>query len=711
MVRKLPLRIGAGLTLLFVAVAARPGLAQELPVPCGGSACGIDGPATWVTSGEAIGSVSGGTFNVQQLTDNVSLNWASFDIGPGGTVNFEQPDAGSVALNRIFQNDPSRIFGALNANGQVYLLNRNGIIFGESAEINVGGLVATSLDLTPEALAGGIAGASRQRAAAFAAFTDSNGDLLPSGAVRVEKGAVLGAEGGQILLFATEVVNEGSIETPDGQTILAAGERIYLAVSDDPNLRGLLVEVDGAGVVTNGRADTASTAELVGSIAADRGNVSLAAFAVNQLGRVSATTSIRQNGSIRLVARRNTTVLANAQGVELLPSEGGSLTIGENAENEVALELDDPAATVDVNEQPESRIDLDARSIAILENATLRAPSGEITITARSDPQLPPSQFDAQGDGSRIFIAEGATIEVAGANVEKSVADNFVEVELRSNQLRDSPVQRDGPLRGETVTVDIRQRGVRDDGSDWQGTPLADASGEISNIVRTVGERNLEGGNILLASQGDVIVAPGATLDVSGGFIDYAGGNVAASRLLGADGRVYDIAFADRDREYVDIVDSFTVEHPRWGVTEVFPGYRADPDGFFEPGYLEGKDAGSVAIIATQLVLDGNVRADVVRGRYQRLLPTVVPEAEVYRPFDQVPLGAALTLGLATAPGRSPMASSSIRWPVRAANRSTRWRTPCPAISRAGCARRCWARALPRAWSRPPTARSSSIRR
>ena len=633
-------------------------LAQTLPVPCSAGACGENGPQVWVSEGDVSGARSGNSLNIVQNSDRATLNWASFDIGADGIVNFQQPGRDSVALNRIFQNDPSRIFGALNANGQVYLLNQNGIIFGETAVVNVATLIASSLDLTPEAVQNGILGASRQQpgAPAFALFTDADGNALESGAVTVEAGAFLGAENGQIFLFAPEVVNRGDIETPNGQTILAAGDSIYLAASSDPNLTGLIVEVDGEGVVTNGDLSNAglSPAELLGRIRAERGNVTLASLAVNQLGLVSATTSVRQNGSIRLVAREGVTVRTTGAGdVELLPSVGGSVVIGENSVTEVTL-ADDDATTVDVNEQPRSLIDIDGKRVSVLDDAQIVATGGAINVTARPDPRVDPAQFEAEGDDSRLYIAAGATLDVSGATTELSVERNIVEVELRGSQLSDSPAQRDSAIRGETVRVDIRESGVRSDGSAWQGTPLADASGEISNVERDVQERNLTGGTITLASQGDVIVADGAVLDVSGGVINYTGGDVTTSRLLGANGQLYDISDADRDREYVRVADAFVVEHPKWGVTEVFAGYPADVSGNFEAGYVEGKDAGSVSILAPNFILDGEIRAETVRGRYQRLAPTPVPESSLYRPFDQIPLGGALVLGSADGIGPPP---------------------------------------------------------
>src|SRR5262245_32783484 len=93
-------------------------LAAELPVPCVVGSCGAGAPS-FVTQGTATATSVGNTLTVNQATSNAMLNWKSFNISRDGIVDFKQPDAASVALNRIFQADPSRIAGQLNANGRV----------------------------------------------------------------------------------------------------------------------------------------------------------------------------------------------------------------------------------------------------------------------------------------------------------------------------------------------------------------------------------------------------------------------------------------------------------------------------------------------------------------------------------------------------------------------------------------------------------------
>ncbi len=622
----------------------------ELPVPCVSGVCGSNVPG-FVTAGIAGATASGNTLTVTQGSNSATLNWSSFNISADGVVNFVQPSSSATALNRIHQNDPSRIFGALNANGRVYLLNRNGVVFADGAKVNVGGLLATSLDITPQALENGLAGAAPAGAAALQLYEDATGQLV-SGAVAVEQGAVIRtSEGGQVLIFAPEVSNQGRIETPGGQALLAAGSPVYLVTSNDPGLRGLLVEVGVGGTVTNGAPGgaAANPTQVVGQIIAERGNVTLAGLAVNQLGRVSASTSVRANGSIRLQARDGGSTIPGSN--RLRASNGGSLTVAAGSVTEVTL-VESDETDVDVNEQARSRIELQGKEITVRSGATVAAAGGVIKATARANPGdstaiLNPVQI-AGGvtDGSRILVEQGARLDVAGARAQLAMESNLVRAELRGDELANSPVQRDGVLRGQPVFVDRRQTGTRSDGTVWQGTPVGDVSGQISLVGRSVQERNLSGGTVTLESQGDVVLAPGSVVDVSGGVLEFLDGFVNTTQLRGADGKIYDIGVADPNRVYTGILSTYTVNHDRWGVVESFDTF-ASP-GRFESGYLEGKDAGSLQIVTPSAIIDGDVIGDVTVGRHQRRPAQAVPNGALYRPYDQFPLGAQLVFGAAS---------------------------------------------------------------
>ncbi|MCX7102561.1 MAG: filamentous hemagglutinin N-terminal domain-containing protein, partial [Methylobacter sp.] len=110
----------------------------ELPIP-GVAAVGITPSMPWVGSGAATNEIihnatnpdaSTDTLRINQSTPKVTLNWQSFNVGKDNTVQFVQPDASSIALNRIYQGDPSQILGHVTANGQIYLVNQNGFVFG-----------------------------------------------------------------------------------------------------------------------------------------------------------------------------------------------------------------------------------------------------------------------------------------------------------------------------------------------------------------------------------------------------------------------------------------------------------------------------------------------------------------------------------------------------------------------------------------------------
>src|SRR5690606_631712 len=121
--------------------------------------------------------------------------WDTFNIGRDATVNFHQPGASSVALNRVLCSDASQIFGRLNANGQVYLINPTGVLFGSSAAVNVSGLVASALDI-----------ADNDFMACRLQF-DGKG----AGGAVINQGTIRAADGGSVALLGAQVRNEGTV--------------------------------------------------------------------------------------------------------------------------------------------------------------------------------------------------------------------------------------------------------------------------------------------------------------------------------------------------------------------------------------------------------------------------------------------------------------------------------------------------------------------
>ncbi len=217
---------------------------------------------------------------VNQTSQNVALNWQSFNIGQGETVRFVQPNSSAVALNRVLGADPSSILGNLSANGKVFLVNPNGILFGQGAPVNVGGLVASTLNISDSDF---MAGNYKFTGAATAASSTR---------------AASSADGGYVALLGANVSNQGVIAARLGTVALAAGNAITLDVAGDGLLNVAVNQGAVNALVQNG-----------GLIQADGGQVLLSAqgagqllqTAVNNTGVIQAQTLENHNGTIKLL--------------------------------------------------------------------------------------------------------------------------------------------------------------------------------------------------------------------------------------------------------------------------------------------------------------------------------------------------------------------------------------------------------------------------
>ena len=235
-----------------------------------------------VTTGAGSIAQAGSTTTITQTSPNLSLNWKSFNVGAQETVNFVQPSAAAIAVNRIFDTNGSQILGRLNANGQVFLINPNGVLFGQGAQVNVGGLVASTLDMSDDSLGS----ASR-------VFSGN------STAGVVNNGTINAASGGYVALLGSSVINQGSISAPLGAVALGAGSAITLTFSDN-SLVGMQVDqsllktlVDNGGLI---QTDGGSVIMSAGA------KKSLQTSVVNNTGIVRAQTVAEHEGNIVLLA-------------------------------------------------------------------------------------------------------------------------------------------------------------------------------------------------------------------------------------------------------------------------------------------------------------------------------------------------------------------------------------------------------------------------
>ena len=245
-------------------------------------------PGALPTGGQIVagsGSIaqSGNSLTVNQNSGRMVANWGTFNIGQNASVQFQQPDASSVALNRIQDQNPSQIMGNLTANGQVFLLNPAGIIFGKSAQVDVGGLVASSLNLSNDTFMSG-----------KNLFERGGG-----GGAIINQGTIHSANGGYVAFLGPRVINEGSITANDGSVVMAAGNKVALDFVGDG-----LVKYS----VEQGAVD--ALAENRGLIKADGGMVvmtaraadSLTSAVVNNSGVIEAQTLVNKKGKILLMS-------------------------------------------------------------------------------------------------------------------------------------------------------------------------------------------------------------------------------------------------------------------------------------------------------------------------------------------------------------------------------------------------------------------------
>ncbi|MDO9023618.1 YDG domain-containing protein, partial [Zwartia sp.] len=236
-----------------------------------------------VAAGSASISAGAGNTTIVQSTPSAVINWQGFSVGPSESVKFVQPSSSSVILNRVTSPNASSIQGAISANGKVFLVNPNGIVFGPNSQVNVGGMVASTLNITDANFMSGN----------YKFAGDSAAEVLNQGTISTS------AEGGHVALLGARVSNEGLITARLGTVALAAGSAVTLDVAGD-NLLNITVDQGAVdALVRNGGMIKADGGQVLMTA---RGAGRLLANAVNNTGVIQAQTIQNQNGTIRLSA-------------------------------------------------------------------------------------------------------------------------------------------------------------------------------------------------------------------------------------------------------------------------------------------------------------------------------------------------------------------------------------------------------------------------
>ena len=239
-------RILKGGKISLVVSALLAGSTLSIASPTGGA----------VNTGNATVTQSGSVTNINQSTQRASINWQSFSIAPTETVNFNQPNSSAVTLNRVVGNEISLINGALNANGQVWILNSNGILFGQGASVNTAGLVASSINITDQNFMNGNY--------TFES-TGSSASIINMGTIHVSDAAY-------VALLGKEVANEGLIHATKGTVALTSGDQVTLNFNGD-SLVGIAIDQGALNALVENK----------GAIVADGGSIFLTTKAADEL--------------------------------------------------------------------------------------------------------------------------------------------------------------------------------------------------------------------------------------------------------------------------------------------------------------------------------------------------------------------------------------------------------------------------------------------
>lgn len=628
-------------------------LGPNLPdVPDGLKVGGLN-PSTsisWSGANQPVETSSGGNVNVtiKQNAQQALLQWQTFNVGKKTTLTFDQSAGGQnvgqwIAFNQVNDptGNPTQILGNIKADGQVYLINRNGVIFGGSSQVSARSLTVSALPINTNLISQGLLNNPDAQflfsGVDIPAGINGTEGFFPEkpmtadgkyGDVVVQKGAILQSPtnsakvGGRITLVGPNVVNQGTILTPDGQAILAAGLQVGFDghSSSDPSLRGLDVFV---GEVSDPVAGLYSgTASQDGVIEAARGSITLAGRDVSQNGGLVSTTSVSLNGRIDLQAQYNAVsnrATASAQGAIFLFKDTGSVSLGPDSTISILPEYSSKETTIGTELSLRSQVNMTGKTIRMEAGSSLVAPNGAVILAAgtRLFEQGTLLRSTFLQTGGQVYLEAGAKINVAGSvEVPVSVDQNIISVDLRSAELADSPLQRLGILRNATVQVDIRETG---DG--WIGTPLADVSGFANLIQRTVGQLTVNGGSVTISAGDSVVMQKGSNIDVSGGSISYKGGTVKTTRLI-TGGRLVDIGKATPDLVYDAIYDGDFIEaNDKFQIRNVYKSPLSRDGSSYEADYIQGAAGGGISLSAASMALDGGFLGVTETGEKQRDAP------------------------------------------------------------------------------------------
>lgn len=367
-----------------------------------------------VVVGTANVSTAGNTMTIKQTTPKTQIDWQSFDIGKDKEVKFEQPDANSVAYNRVIGGNASQIQGKLTANGKVYLANPNGVIITQGAEINVAGLFATTKDLERISENGN----SNQ----FTRKAKNGQEVKNQGKIKAKDFVVLNGD---------KVINEGEIDATNGKVYLSSGYNFTFTLPDS----SISVALED---------------NTVRSIVQNEGSIKAGEITLSAKGRNQALDSLVMNNGVleaTKVSNRNGKVVLSAGNVQL------------NNESNIKGEIVSFGADVTSNNELQHKIKITSKTGSKVTSPKINFTGKSVNINGNFGRENSEThykdEFKTLNTEVNIDVPDTENIRIADQDKDKTGTgtDSFIQTEALSSLLANNGKV---TLKGKDVNISGR---------------------------------------------------------------------------------------------------------------------------------------------------------------------------------------------------------------------------------------------------------------
>jgi len=449
-----------------------------------------------VVSGDVSISQNEQAMLIDQSSNQTIIEWNSFDIGQNNSVTFQQPSISSSALNRVMSGNPTTLAGTLNANGNVFIVNENGVYFTPTSVISANSFAASTLAISNEDFLNN----------KYQFSIDALESQLSS---IINKGSITTLDGGFTALLGGAVSNEGTINANLGKVGIGVGKEIILDLSGDQFLQVAIPIDEATTVFDENEEEVDMLIQHAGTTKANNIHLSVGsaknilARAVNIPGDLIATTASQKDGVITL-GRSGSVVVA------------GNLSAKENGNINISGDFVSLGGSLDVSGASAGSINIKSEGEAAI-SAKLNASStnnegGKINITSSSRiVQSHGSLLNVSGQTSGGSIKLSSKEFISSGDIEAkghSLKGGFVDIEA-SNDIRllSSNIDASGSVQGGLIRV----------GGSFQGG---------NNLTRTSEQEQLflnRWGTIpYIINAKKILISDGSKIDISG--IDGPGG-------------------------------------------------------------------------------------------------------------------------------------------------------------------------------------------